>query len=97
MLKALRLFGIEKGVLGTFNLRKNRKGAFREDRYHATAVQTDEHLAKCLVYIDRNMVRAGVVRHPAEILFLTGIKWLHLKTDVGYIFVFETSTRLAGA
>lgn len=49
-----------------FNLRKKRKGAFWEDRYHATAVQTDEHLAKCLIYIDLNMVRAGVVKHPSE-------------------------------
>ena len=49
-----------------FNIRKKRKGAFWEDRYHATAVQTDEHLAKCLVYIDLNMVRAGVVQHPSE-------------------------------
>jgi REP-associated tyrosine transposase len=49
-----------------FNIRKNRKGAFWEDRYHATAVQTDVHLAKCLVYIDLNMVRAGVVKHPSE-------------------------------
>lgn len=49
-----------------FNQRKKRKGAFWEDRYHATAVETDEHLAKCIVYIDLNMVRAGVVRHPSE-------------------------------
>ena len=49
-----------------FNQRKKRKGAFWEDRYHATAVETDEHLAKCIVYIDLNMVRAGVVKHPSE-------------------------------
>jgi hypothetical protein len=29
----------------------------------------DEHLYRCLVYIDLNMVRAGVVNHP--------LKWLH--------------------
>ena len=29
------------------NIRKNRKGAFWEDRYHATAVQTGEHLIQC--------------------------------------------------
>jgi len=29
----------------TYNQRKNRKGAFWEDRYHATAVQTDEHFS----------------------------------------------------
>jgi len=46
--------------------RKNRKGAFWEDRYHATAVDSDHYLARCLVYIDLNMVRAGVVGHPGE-------------------------------
>jgi putative transposase len=49
-----------------YNQRKQRKGAYWEDRYHATAVETGEHLAKCLVYIDLNMVRAGVVVHPGE-------------------------------
>ena len=52
-----------------FNLRKKRKGAFWEDRYHATTVETDEHLLRCIVYIDLNMVRAGVVSHPSEWAF----------------------------
>ena len=47
-----------------YNRRKARQGAFWEDRYHATAIQTDAHLQRCLVYIDMNMVRAGVVSHP---------------------------------
>jgi REP element-mobilizing transposase RayT len=29
-----------------FNQRKNRKGAFWEDRYHATAVEADFHLIR---------------------------------------------------
>lgn len=49
-----------------YNRRKRRNGAFWEDRYHATAVQTGDHLIRCLSYIDLNMVRAGVVQHPAE-------------------------------
>ncbi len=49
-----------------YNLRKRRKGAFWEDRYHATAVATDGHLLRCLLYIDFNMVRAGVVKHPGQ-------------------------------
>jgi putative transposase len=49
-----------------YNLRKARRGAFWEDRYHATAVESGEHLQRCIVYIDLNMVRAGVVRHPAD-------------------------------
>jgi putative transposase len=52
-----------------YNLRKNRRGAYWEDRYHATAIQSGSHLFRCLVYIDLNMVRAGVVKHP--------IDWLH--------------------
>ena len=49
-----------------YNRRKKRKGAFWEDRYHATVVETGEHLAQCTVYIDLNMARAGVVTHPSE-------------------------------
>jgi putative transposase len=41
-----------------YNQRKNRNGAFWEDRYHATAVSSDRHLIQCIVYIDLNMVRA---------------------------------------
>ena len=49
-----------------YNQRKSRKGAFWEDRYHATAIEKGDHLFRCLVYIDLNMVRAGVVEHPSE-------------------------------
>ncbi|MBN1271621.1 MAG: transposase [Candidatus Aminicenantes bacterium] len=49
-----------------FNHNRNRKGAFWEDRYHATAVETDNHLIRCMIYIDMNMVRAGVIKHPEE-------------------------------
>ena len=52
-----------------YNRRKKRNGAFWEDRYHATAIDTEEHLIRCLLYIDLNMVRAGVVNHPG--------KWRH--------------------
>jgi len=52
-----------------YNQRKRRKGAFWEDRYHATAIESGEHLRRCLVYIDLNMVRAGAVNHPAELAF----------------------------
>ncbi len=49
-----------------YNQRKKRKGAFWEDRYHATAIETGEHLLRCIVYVDLNMVRAGVVDHPEK-------------------------------
>jgi putative transposase len=43
-----------------YNHRKQRNGAFWEDRYHATAVETDNHLIQCLVYMDMNMVLPGL-------------------------------------
>ena len=49
-----------------YNVRKKRKGAFWEDRYHATAIDTESHLFRCLVYIDLNMVRAGIVDHSVN-------------------------------
>lgn len=49
-----------------YNRRKKRQGAFWSDRYHATMIDGGEHLWACLKYIDLNMVRARVVRHPRE-------------------------------
>lgn len=49
-----------------YNQRKKRKGAFWQDRYHATAIESGAHLWRCLICVDLNMVRAGVVNHPAQ-------------------------------
>jgi len=65
--KSIQLIASRTGQ--EFNQRKDRKGAFWEDRYHATAVETDTHLVQCLVYIYLNMVRAGVVSHPSQWAF----------------------------
>ena len=53
-------------VAQEYNQRKNRKGAFWQDRYHATAIESGDHLWQCLVYVDLNMARAGVVKHPDQ-------------------------------
>jgi putative transposase len=60
--KSIQLIAARTGQ--EYNIRKQRKGAFWEDRYHATAIEQNDHLNRCLVYIDLNMVRAGVVNHP---------------------------------
>ena len=64
-----------------YNIRKARGGGYWEDRYHATAVESGDHLLRCMIYIDLNMVRTGVVRHPKE--------W----ADCGYHEIFEPRTR----
>lgn len=49
-----------------FNRYHRRRGALWEADFHATAIQTNAHLARCMNYIDLNMVRAGVVQHPCQ-------------------------------
>jgi len=49
-----------------YNRRKGRSGGFWSDRYHCTMVEGSRYAWNCLQYIDLNMVRAGVVRHPDE-------------------------------
>ena len=49
-----------------YNSRKNRKGAFWEDRFYTTAIESGVHLLRCMAYIELNMVRAGAVKHPKD-------------------------------
>lgn len=42
-------------IVQEYNQRKKRKGAYWEDRYHATAIERGEHLLRCIVYIDLNI------------------------------------------
>jgi putative transposase len=51
---------------GQYNQRKGRRGGFWDGRFRCTAVESGEHLLSCLAYVDMNMVRAGVVSHPAD-------------------------------
>jgi len=62
--KSLQL--IQGSIAQEYNRRKGRLGAFWQDRYYATAIQSGTHLGNCLTYIDLNMVWAGVVSHPRE-------------------------------
>jgi len=50
----------------SYNRRKQRHGAYWEDRFHSTMVQPDGHWEGCLVYLALNMVRCCVVAHPRE-------------------------------
>lgn len=49
-----------------YNRRKSRLNAVWGGPYHATLVEGGEYLFRCLLYIELNMVRAGVVPHPRE-------------------------------
>jgi len=57
---------LEGEFAANYNRRKRRRGAFWSERFHATLIEDSPHLWRCMRYIDLNMVRAGVVRHPAD-------------------------------
>jgi putative transposase len=78
-----------------YNVRKNRKGAFWEDRYHATAIESQEHLFKCLTYIDLNMVRNGVVAHPSQWPF-GGYNEIQKPRRKNVLIAYKKLTELAG-
>jgi hypothetical protein len=59
----------------TQDRRKRRSGAFGEGR-HCTMIEPGEHLWKCMVYIELNMVRAGVVRHPEQGTWCSYQEWM---------------------
>lgn len=52
-------------------------GAFWQGRYFATAIEKDTYFINCMIYIDLNMVRAGVVEHPKEWFFGGHYEYLH--------------------
>lgn len=49
-----------------YNRRLGRRDPFWAADFQATAIQTDAHLARCVTYMDLNMVRAGEVEHPRQ-------------------------------
>jgi putative transposase len=52
-----------------FNDQTSRTGTLWEGRYRSTLVQADAYLLACMVYMDLNPVRAGMVADPAEYLW----------------------------
>jgi putative transposase len=49
-----------------FNDRYQRSGTLWEGRYRATLIQSERYLLACMVYIDLNPVRAGMVAQARE-------------------------------
>lgn len=49
-----------------FNNRHGRSGTLWEGRYKSTLIETERYLLACMVYIDLNPVRAGMVAEPAQ-------------------------------
>ncbi len=81
----------------SYNRRKHRSGAFWADRYHCTMIEEGPHLWNCMVYIDLNMVRAGVVAHPAQWPWCSYSEWMGQRRRYGVVDRKECLRVLGGA
>jgi putative transposase len=66
--KALPLMmqAVGRSYVRQFNQRHGRTGTLWEGRYRSTLLQTERYFLACMVYIDLNPVRAGMVMQAAD-------------------------------
>ena len=64
-----------------FNRRHARTGTLWEGRYRSTVLQPERYLLACMVYLDLNPVRAGLVQQPADYAWSSHAHWLGLRND----------------
>jgi len=57
---------INKKTTLEYNRRHKRREPLWDTDFKVTAIQTNDHLMRCMVYMDMNMVRAGAVDHPSQ-------------------------------
>ena len=62
-----------------FNLRHRRTGTLWEGRYRSNLIETERYLLACMVYIDLNPVRAGMVAQPVD------FKWSSHRHCIGQV------------
>jgi putative transposase len=64
-----------------FNDRHRRTGTLWEGRYKGAPIQTDRYLLACMVYIDLNPVRAGMVARPGDYRWSSYGHYTGLRSD----------------
>jgi putative transposase len=64
-----------------FNDSQRRSGTLWEGRYKSTLIQTERYLLACMVYIDLNPVRAGLVAHARDYLWSSYGHYTGLRSD----------------
>ncbi len=62
----LMMQAVGRSYVRSFNLQQGRSGTLWEGRYRSTLIQSERYLLNCMVYIDLNPVRAGMVDLPGD-------------------------------
>lgn len=64
-----------------FNRRYARTGTLWEGRYRSTVLQAERYLLPCMVYLDLNPVRAGLVANAADYPWSSHAHWRGVRND----------------
>ncbi|HVZ42399.1 MAG TPA: transposase [Ramlibacter sp.] len=64
-----------------FNDRHGRTGTLWEGRYKSTLIQAEQYLLACMVYIDLNPVRAGMVQHAMDYRWSSHLHYVGRRVD----------------
>ena len=64
-----------------FNQRQARTGTLWEGRYKSTLIQAERYLLTCMVYLDLNPVRAGMVGDPGDYPWSSHAHYVGRATD----------------
>lgn len=64
-----------------FNRRQGRSGTLWEGRYRSTLIQAERYLLACMVYIDLNPVRAGLVLDPGQYRWSSYLHYAGTRND----------------
>ena len=57
---------LNRAFTNWFNARNNSRGSFWADRFKSTVLGSARAIRECMLYVDLNPVRAGLVEHPED-------------------------------
>ena len=77
----LMMQAVGRSYVRYFNQRHGRSGTLWEGRYRSTLIESERYLLACMVYIDLNPVRAGMVAQPGDWPWSSHAHYLGLRAD----------------
>ena len=73
--------GVGRSYVRAFNALHGRTGTLWEGRYRSAVIQSDRYLLACMVYIDLNPVRAGMVAQAVDHTWSSHAHYLGQRVD----------------
>ena len=77
----LMMQALGRSYVRYFNQQQSRTGTLWEGRYKSTLIQAERYLLACMVYIDLNPVRAGLVSDPAQYVWSSHQHYIGRRND----------------